>query len=38
MTIMSAALAAQAAWAVALWIGCRLLWRPCVRRLSIQGG
>ncbi len=32
------ALAGQFGWAIALWVLARLLWRPCVRRLTIQGG
>jgi ABC-2 type transport system permease protein len=32
------ALAGQLAWAVALWVVARLLWRPCVRLLTVHGG
>ena len=32
------AIATQLAWLAALWVLARLLWRPCVRRLAVQGG
>lgn len=32
------ALALQASWAVALWLLARVLWRPSIRALTIQGG
>lgn len=35
---IAGALASQVAWSVALWVLARLLWRPCVRRLTVQGG
>lgn len=35
---LAGALASQAGWIVALWIVARLLWRPAVRTLTVQGG
>lgn len=32
------ALASQVGWLIALWVLARRLWRPCVRRLTVQGG
>jgi ABC-2 type transport system permease protein len=32
------ALAVQATWAVALWVGARLLWSAAVRQLTVHGG